>query len=680
MAKRSLPASAFALPGLSRPDSKKPYGFSTSSSMARDYFSSSSRNVSPKNPHVPAENNLNSSSTLFDDNGSLLPPETEHTLDNLTKARPRNPRRRSPSPLARRKFEHRSVDSSDFFNSSLEGEITGKYPKDHKDDQNTRFKERTTFSPGLVLTNDVGLSISTEDLSVSRTSPRLGNYKNRGNRPEIPPKPNRNRKRTNYQEVEGESDLVTGMSSGKILDKDVDEHGSKSVQPPPLPTSPPPLEDEILPSLDNQTLNKEGKMLSQESMVGNMRKEVNDSKFDYDLSTKLGKPIEGNEFKDSPTSGTTNDSSASRIAKWQGFGSNQTSGVPKVGARIPDKQVSLDSAITSRLSKYETPYSSRQRKPVDRSPSSRRRRFKPVTLLDEPEKNSETIEIHGSDSSVGKGTSYNVNSMDASLVRLRDAQSEKRSSGSVVSDYNKGIDVKPESPMKRTIGSSVERNQTAQTRITTANFQQHGNPSARLGISRTTNPEPIILLEHDMRNSAEKAIEIETNETVPFVVSDKGTSDRTEINKSKSPSSTIKGERSYSKTDWHEDRNDLMVHVKQQGSPGLTLPKVVIEYDGQVFSDPMAQGYDTETSDESKKAATFGKVISKGTTHDYASGGVAEADSDDIVGYGEYSDEEEEDLDLGLDDISMGDEDLTFEDLDSAREEMERAKGLYSGN
>lgn len=100
MAKRTLPPSAFALPGLSK-DTNKPFGVSNT----RDGFGFSSANKVPRtNARGSKLDNSNDSTSLVDERGSLLPPHTNHTLENLTKTRPRSPGRRSPSPLARRKL------------------------------------------------------------------------------------------------------------------------------------------------------------------------------------------------------------------------------------------------------------------------------------------------------------------------------------------------------------------------------------------------------------------------------------------------------------------------------------------------------------------------------------------------------------------------------------------------
>lgn len=696
MAKRVLPSSAFALPGLSKPDSKKPYSLSSSRG---DYFSSSSRNLPLKNAKASTVENLNVSSnaSLTDGKGSLLPPQTKHTLDNkLTKTRPRNPGRRTPSPLARRKFEldYTAVDPANVYRSSSEVENVEKTKKDLA----ARIKERTTFSPPLILSNDVGLSISSNEFSVSRTSPKLG-IKNRVNPPEVPPKPDRNRSHVNVQDVEEKSDQASGMTSDKIVDKETDheDHDPQTMEPPPLPTSPPPLEDDVSPTLDGDTLNKEEKPLLQGAMFGKATKTANESNFDYDLSTKFGKFTEHqnevnglNRTKQSNNRAPSNDSPPSRIAKWQGYGqtwsdSNQAHGMLKVGAGNPDRQTSFDSAILSRLSKYETPYSSRQRKPVDKNPSSRRRRFKPVTLGDDSEKtNPETaVEIHDYDSPADLVTG-NSNPRDTSYERLPGMQVEKSFVASLPQDHDKGINMKTWAfgPKDRTMDSSFQRSNNVQDARVKPNFasgsgnntteksRQHSYSPDKFGMSRTTSSEPTVMLEYDVSNSAEKAIEIETNETVPFV-SDTRTSNRSE--------SMVKNEISDNyKNDDRGDENDSM--EKQQGSSGQTLPKVVIQYDGEVFSDPMIHGYDTETSDEGKKiASSFGRVQNQSMTHENnsESDSSLHAEDNNVEAYGEYSDEEE-DLDLGLDDASLEDEDITFEDLESAREEMERVKGWFT--
>ena len=415
----------------------------------------------------------------------------------------------------------------------------------------------------------------------------------------------------------------------------------------------------------------------------------------YNLSTKFGKPTEPqngvnelNRTKQSNNkalSNPLNDSPPSRIAKWQGYGrpwsdNNQTYGMPKVGAGNPDRQTSYDSAITSRLSKYETPYSSRQRKLVDKNPSSRRRRFKPVSIGDDSEKtNPETaVEIHDYDSPVDLDTS-NSNLRDTSYERLPGMQVEKRYVGSLPQDHHNGMSMKTRAfdPKDRTTDRNFQRSNNVQDLRVKPNFtsgsgnteksKQRPYSPDNFGMGRTTSSEPTVMLEYDVGSSAEKAIEIETNETVPLI-SDTRTSNRSE--------SMVKSEISNNETDDRSDKNDSM--EKQQSSPGQTLPKVVIQYDGEVFSDPMVDGYDTETSDEVKQSeASFGRVQSHSVTQENnseSSDSSLHAADNNVEAYSEYS-EEEEDLDLGLDDTSLEDEDITFEDLESAREEMERARG-----
>lgn len=705
MAKRPLPSGAFALPGLSKPDVKKPYGLS---STRGDYFSSSSKNLASKNGKASTEDSANVSSSLVDNKGSLLPPQSEHTLNNLTKTRPRSPGRRSPSPLARRKFEHDSLagEPVDLFNSSLEADNLEKSPKDHNDVSAARLsalKERTTFSPALILTNDVGFSISGSELSVSRTSPKVGN-KNRTNRPAVLPKPDRNRNRVNAGDVAEKSDHVmytTGLiSDHKIVDKEAEDN--VHMEPPPLPSSPPPLEDDISPSLDSHALNKEVKPL-QGSVFGKATKTSDESNFDYDLSTKLSKPIKNpnevnglnrtEQLKETPPTDAISDSPSSRIAKWQGYGrtsshSNDVSGMgDTVAAGLPDRQTSLDSVITSRLSKYETPYGSRQRKPVDKSPSSRRRRFKLVSLEDETENtNSETaVEAQSIDSSIDlvnespgeqayknlHGTQTEQQSFEDSLARARDKRTNVQTHGlnatwdtghsfqrNGFGSEEKGKSGHFSSPLPSVSGS------TSNTEIS----RQHPNPTDKFGASRTINPEPIVTFEYDGNKTGEKVIEIETNETVPFYISDTRTSNRTEPKEFISQNNKIKSE-----IKDNNDRNDRL--AKQQDSPGsLTLPKVVIEYDGEIISDPLIHGYDTETSDEGQKSMSpFRGMQGASMSHDidYESESSLPAEDNDVVTYGDYSDEEE-DLFMGLEDASEDDEDLTFEDLDSAREEMEK--------
>lgn len=690
MAKRALPPSAFALPGLSK-DSKKPFGVSST----RDGFGfSSANNVARTNARGKLDN-LNDSPSLVDERGSLLPPDTEHTLENLTKTRPRRPGRRSPSPLARKKFEHDS-------NLSSEADKPQPSIKDHKDVN--ALKEKLNASPALILSNDVGLSVSSSELSpaLSRASPRIGN-KDRTNRPEVLPKPDRTRIRANGDAMaeKSVSNATRVLNGPKILFVEEVDHSG----PPPLPSSPPPLEDdEILGSLANDTLNEELKHSLKASEFEKTTKAADETNFD--LSTKVGNPIK------SPTevnglNRTTNDyySSSSRIAKWQGYGRTSSedshtsnmpkigAGVPKIGSGIPDRQSSLDSAITSRLSKYETPYNSRQRKPAEKSMSASRRRFKPVTLSDESEKTDPENAKESLNSSVDLHK-VNTNQNQPTYERLHGIQAGKNSIDSLPRDRNKGTDVKSQplslsgntkehsfqgnsfvsgDNVKLIAGHSSMPSVTSSATNIDKSRQRPGSPNLS-GVSSTTSPEPSVVVEYDSNNFTERVSDVESNRKVTSVSSDVRSSNRTKLNEFKSGSSII-SENEIKGSASESDRNSTL--TKQHGSPGLTLPKVVIEYDGVVVNDPLIDGYDTEeTSDEGKKmmSSSIGEAVDSYTAHElFADMSDGSLDSEDDIVLGDYalsSDEED------VEDIPLRDEDVTFDD--SEREKVEEtAKGRY---
>ena len=688
MAERTLPPSAFALPGLSK-DTKKPFGVSST----RDGFGfSSANNVSRTNARVSKLDNSNDSTSLVDERGSFLPPHTDHTLENLTKTRPRNPGRRSPSPLARRKLEHDS-------NLSLSSEPNKPQTsmKDHKDVYS--LKERLNASPALLLSNDVGLSVSSSELSpvMSRASPRIGNT-DRTNRPEVLPKPNRTRIRANGDVMAEKSVSVATrvLNDPKILFEDEGNHSG----PPPLPSSPPPLEDdEILGSLANDTLNEELKHSLKASEFLKTAKAA--EKTNFDLSTKVDNPIKS-PSEVNGLNRTTNDyySSSSRIAKWQGYGRNSSedslassmpkigASVPKIGTGIPDGESSLDSAITSRLSKYETPYSSRQRKPVEKSLSANRRRFKPVTLTESEKSDSENNKesVH---SSVDLHKA-NANQNRPAYERLPDKQTGKSSIDSLPRDSNKGTDVVSQhfssSGITKehalqgnsfTSGDNVKMipGHSSVPSVTTGSGginvdksrQRPGSPDLS-GVRRTTFPEPSVVVEYDSNNYTERASDVKSNRNETSVSSDVRTPNRTEPNEFKSGSSII-SENEIKESVSNSDRNSKLTKLKQRGSLGLTLPRVVIEYDGVVVNDPLIDGYDTEeTSDEGKKmmSSSIGETQDSYIADDIEDMSDGSLDSEDDIVLGDYgisSDEED------VEDITFRDEDGTFDD--SEREKVE---------
>lgn len=670
-----MPPSAFALPGLSK-DTTKRFGVSS----ARDGLGfSSANNVSRTNTRGSKSDNSNDSTSLVDERGSLLPPHTNHTLENLTKTRPRSPGRRSPSPLARRKFEN---DSSLGLSSEPNKPQTS--IKDHKDVYS--MKERLNASPALILSNDVGLSVSSGELSpvMSRASTRIGN-ENRANRPEVLPKPDRTRIRANGDVMaeKSVSNATRVLNDPKILFEDEGDHSG----PPPLPSSPPPIEeDEFLGSLANDTLNKELKHSLKASEFAKTARTV--EKTNFDLSTKGANPIKS----PSEVNGlirTTNDnySSSSRIAKWQGYGRNSSedrlassmpkirAGVSKIGTGIPDRQSSLDSAVTSRLSKYETPYSSRQRKPVEKSLSANRRRFKPVTLTESEKSTSENSKESENSADLHKA---NANQNTPTYERLHDIQTGKSSIDSLPRDHNKGTDVVSQ-PSRlsgstsflsgenvRMISGQSSVPSVASSGINIDKSRPRPGFSDLSSLRRTTSPEPSVVVEYDSNNYTERVSDGESNRNATSVSSDVRTSNRDESNQFKSGSSII-SENEIKEGASDSDRNSKL--TKRHGSLGLTLPRVVIEYDGVVVNDPLIDGYDTEeTSDEGKKMMS--SSISEAQDSyiadeiDNLSDGSLDSEDDIVLGdYGISSDEED------VEDLTMRDEDGTFDD--SEREKVE---------
>lgn len=203
--------------------------------------------------------------------------------------------------------------------------------------------------------------------------------------------------------------------------------------------------------------------------------------------------------------------------------------------------------------------------------------------------------------------------------------------------------------------------------------QRPGSPNLS-GVSSTTSPEPSVVVEYDSNNFTERVSDVESNRKVMSVSSDVRSSNRTEPSEFNSGSSII-GENEIKGNVSDSDRNSTL--TKQHGSPGLTLPKVVIEYDGVVVNDPLIDGYDTEeTSDEGKKmmSSSIGEAVDSYTAHElFADMSDGSLDSEDDIVLGDYalsSDEED------VEDIPLRDEDVTFDD--SEREKVEEtAKGRY---
>ena len=640
MAKRPLVSSAF----LSKPELKKPlYGSSSSSPLSGSSSHLSSEDV------ISSRNNSALPSSLVDEGGSLLPPQTEHTLGNLTKSRPRNTRRRSPSPLARRKFED-DRNSGDLSVSVLEKGSIEKPLKHYRDNQgahNNLFKERAGIAPSLISDNDVGLVTSSSSNSVERSSQRL----RKAGPPKVAPKPDRRRLGRKPQGEERISDI-----DGEKITAENDD-GIHTIKPPPLPTSPPPLDKEGTIPLDIGII-EENTCKLQGTTYSKVTKREDESNFDYNLSTKLNTTLEIENQVAEPRKATNNDlttsflkkgSTTSRIAKWQGLRGQTGNSFTFETTNVADDI--QDSAITMRLSKYETPYSSRHRKLPSKSQSSHRRRFKPVSVP------SETKTMHEGElceTEAMMGSSRHQDKL------LDEKQIEKSSDDYFVNNYDgkklSDVNMEDYSPgTGRRLDSESEKNNT--TAVENYFPKRHD-------VSLTSNPEPIVMLECNVNNDNEKAIEIEINETIPVVPSETQSS-KTRVNDSQSnilDKNTKNGNQ--------DCRNSLT--LKQQDSAGMTLPKVVIQYDNEVLSD--RHWYDSETSnDEANSRSSIVGLQNKSVMQqNYSESDISlQADSDNVMDY----EDGEEDLELGLDDVSSGDEDLTFEDLEYARAQMERAKG-----
>ena len=121
------------------------------------------------------------------------------------------------------------------------------------------------------------------------------------------------------------------------------------------------------------------------------------------------------------------------------------------------------------------------------------------------------------------------------------------------------------------------------------------------------------------------------------------------------------------------DNNDRNTTEKEHGSSGMTLPKVVIEYDGEVVNEPSIDGYDSEeTSDEGKNlvSSSFSQLEDLDDLHysdNMSDGSVSLYADEDDIGILDYTDDDDE-----LD-VTLRDEDLTFDN--PVREEAEETRG-----
>ena len=333
---KSVPYSAFPLPGLAS-EGKKPY-----KRIATHGFQTTSPNSAACPGDSNHHNRLPDALSLVDENGLFLPPRSEQSLEHLTKSRPRSHGRRSPSPSARRKFE-----TPDYGSFSINDVV-----------------KPVAQTPG----SEIG-----KDSSPERKGRRLSSSSN---------SESRERKSRGKKYVSVKNDLKGNRDFGDL--------------PPPLPLSPPPL-DGIPSDPEKESRN----FVVDELKTSVIRKfpsssasatQTNNSS---SMSTKMDLPRVGVDISPSRNTVFNSEGNTGRIPvsnlpnlSGDSFSKNNRTDLSKGSSY--DRQASFDSGINSLVS--QSPKYQRRSVELEKSSSTRRRRFKPVAIPDASEADAQLFE------------------------------------------------------------------------------------------------------------------------------------------------------------------------------------------------------------------------------------------------------------------------------------------------
>lgn len=355
MHKRTVLSGAFALPGLAN-DSQKSTPRDRISRKRRDIDQYSVEIETPRTTKTSAKgtktrNTYDDTSSLVDRRGEFLPQSTNGRLKHLTKSRPRSPARRPGSNTTRNRSRSPDLrrDSFDFtlgLNNNTEPETTYSKQSTGKAEKNHSLNSKSNASRKSNVVKDSNLPTNTMSNNDAESS-RFDSY-------------SKERVSSNYdskdsvdselsqQEFNSYSDEDLGdMLMGDYIDSD--ESVSDSFKPP-LPNSPPPMDEEI--STQNKISGPTSpKVESDKSLVN---KSNSSDRIKEDISKNMQRNYSYND-----TNNTTNDLHSSGI--------NDSSIMSK------GKTFSLSGQSSTRHST--------QTQSINQS-SSRRRRFKPVSVDD----------------------------------------------------------------------------------------------------------------------------------------------------------------------------------------------------------------------------------------------------------------------------------------------------------
>ena len=631
MAKRNLPSSAFALPGLTTTGtgSRKPLGIHNTKQIDDGYSFIPTTNVAQKYEN---SDQLNDRITLVDDQGVLLAPQTAHTLEHLTKSRPRSSGRRSPSPFARRKFDDSGNANGSLDSLRAEGNVKKptKHQRDFKSDQVKSLDERSSFSPSLIITNDVGLSVSTAALAKPPNKQKSNGKNDSASFPTFGKISS-----LKNEEITVAGQMVNETTISSKFSEMVDSDG-----PPPVPSVPPPLEDDFPASVDQKPLHQEVEHLSQainanrpcktdariesKSLVAKLESDTNHSSESPGIErfSRKRPSMINSTGSDKRISGfTSRETNAGLLRMFSEDTTAHISALPTDGIGTLDKKVSLNSRI------LKDSWSSRQRNPVDKGQSARRRRFKPVTL-------SNDLELNDADNPALYQDSPNTRSDLINPVRTLfhtgtqgpmhghpDKSSENRnpignSVGSMIVDRHSFMaDERSEnlahktSEVQQFSNTPLSVNGPAESAVNSDHlfsFRPEKND-----LSGTTTPESTVGFEHD-NSSVLRKIEGDNS-------GDKSISSDIEMGATCAVETEEKNVAIDGTVDTVGNINNRSVH--QLKHPSITLPKVVIEYDGEIISDPVIDGYITaETS--SDNTATLASYSPSNTHSDMTKQGM----------------------------------------------------------
>jgi hypothetical protein len=384
MHKRTVPPGGFALPGMIH-DSKKLTHRDRISRKREDIDQHSVEIETPRTSKTCAKgtktnNTEDDSLSLVDDKGDFLPQSANERLKHLTKSRPRSPARR---PIHQTRDRSRSPnfrrDSFDFtlgLNNNTEPEDTNSKQSTGKTERSYSSSLNDVFGTTASRKCDVnkqqvvrGLNLSNVTMTNNEVNSAFDSYsKDRAPRSSV--FSNCSGKDDGSELTQQEFNSYSDEDVGDMLMADyIDSDDSVSDDKPPLPSSPPPLDEET--SSQNVIVN---------SVSGNTSPKVESNSKIFEGKTTSSDSIQSN---------VNTKASIVQSSYYSNTANNNTS--PYNDIRYTKELPINDSTSVPKTKAFSLPGHSNSRHPISNlggngstisQSSSRRRRFKPVSVDD----------------------------------------------------------------------------------------------------------------------------------------------------------------------------------------------------------------------------------------------------------------------------------------------------------